>query len=253
MKRLIILLLGCIISIGMYAQGSLRQGKVSASADGEPLAGVSVMVKGTSTGTITDIDGNFTINAKSTDVLLFSYVGYEPKEIPVGNQTSFSVTLKDDQKVLDEIVVVGYGVQKKSVVTAAIGSVGGEELEKITPTRIDNVLKGQTSGVIVTQSSGQPGAGSKVRIRGNGTINDSDPLYIVDGFITGDDGIDYLNPQDIERVEVLKDAASAAVYGARGANGVILITTKKGGFNKKTSLKYDFSYGWQNPWKKELY
>ncbi len=150
---------------------------------------------------------------------------------------------------LDEVVVVGYGVQKKSVVTAAISSVSAEDLESSKPSRIEDVLKGKVSGVQITQSSGQPGADSKVRIRGVGTINNSDPLYIVDGMAVGG-GINYLNPTDIESVEVLKDAASAAVYGARAANGVILVTTKSGK-SGDAKINYDFSYGWQNPWKKK--
>ena len=149
--------------------------------------------------------------------------------------------------MLEETVVVGYGVQKKSVVTAAISSITSDDLKATAATRIDNLLQGMTSGVTVTSTSGAPDAGSQIRIRGIGTINDSNPLYLVDGMPVG--GIDYLNPNDIERVEVLKDAASGAVYGARAANGVILVTTRQGS-KGKTTVNYDFSYGWQNPWRK---
>ena len=150
------------------------------------------------------------------------------------------ITLKQDDKALDEVVVVGYGVQKKSVVTAAIAKVSTEDLAGKSPVRVDNALKGLAAGVNVTSSSGQPGASPKVRIRGTGTISNSDPLYIVDGMpIEG--GLDYLNPSDIESIEVLKDAASGAIYGARAANGVILVTTKKGKMGK-AQISYNFSY-----------
>ena len=149
--------------------------------------------------------------------------------------------------MLEETVVIGYGVQKKSVVTAAISSITSEDLKKTAASRVDNLLQGMTSGVTVTSTSGAPDSGSQIRIRGIGTINNSDPLYIVDGMPVG--GIDYLNPADIERIEVLKDAASGAVYGARAANGVILVTTRQGS-KGKTTVNYDFSYGFQNPWRK---
>ena len=150
--------------------------------------------------------------------------------------------------MLEETVVVGYGVQKKSVVTAAISSITSEDLKSQSQTRVDNLLQGMTSGVVVTTPSGAPDAAGQVRVRGVGSINGSDPLYIIDGFAVSG-GIDYLNPNDIERIEVLKDAASGAVYGARAANGVILVTTKQGQ-KGKTKVNYDFSYGWQNPWRK---
>ena len=156
--------------------------------------------------------------------------------------------IQEDTETLDEVVVVGYGVQKKSVATAAISRVTAEDLNNTTPSRIEDALKGKVSGVQITQSSGQPGADSKVRIRGVGTVNNSEPLYIVDGMPV-DGGINYLNPTDIQSVEILKDAASAAIYGARAANGVILVTTKSG-VSGKTNITYDFTYGLQNPWKK---
>ena len=158
-----------------------------------------------------------------------------------------NITLKEDTKSLNELVVIGYGVQKKSVVTAAIARVSAEDLANTAPVRIDNALKGLAAGVTVTSASGQPGDAAKVRVRGIGTINNSNPLYLVDGMPI-DGGIDYLNPSDIQSIEVLKDAASGAVYGARAANGVIMVTTKKGK-EGKTNFTYDFSYGFQNPWK----
>ena len=214
---------------------------------GEPVIGATVQVKGVKgAGAITDLDGNFVIDADANQTLVITYIGYKDAEIrPSANM---KITLKQDDKALDEVVVVGYGVQKKSVVTAAIAKVSTEDLAGKSPVRVDNALKGLAAGVNVTSSSGQPGASPKVRIRGTGTISNSDPLYIVDGMpIEG--GLDYLNPSDIESIEVLKDAASGAIYGARAANGVILVTTKKGKIGK-AQINYNFSYGWQSAWKK---
>ncbi len=239
----ITLLLFCTI---IWSQQITITGKVTAADGGAPVPGVSVVVDGTTYGTITDIDGNYSIKAIPENTLLFSFIGLKPQKIRVDNQSIINVTLQNDVSDLDEVIVVGYGVQKKSVVTAAISSVSSKDLEKETPSRIENVLKGKISGVQITQNSGQPGSESKVRIRGVGTINNSDPLYIVDGMAV-DGGIDYLNPSDIESVEVLKDAASGAIYGARAANGVILVTTKSGK-KGKAKISYDFSYGWQSPW-----
>lgn len=219
----------------------------------DPVIGASIMLKGTSVGTITDVDGRFilpgtTINANSE--MQVSYFGYVTKNVKITPQANdYRIMLAEDVKALDEVVVIGYGVQKKSVVTAAISKVTAEDLENTIPTRIENVLKGKAAGVTITNSSGQPGAGSQVRIRGIGTINNSDPIYIVDGLAVGN--IDYLNPTDIQSVEILKDAASAAIYGSRAANGVILVTTKTGKKNTKASINYDVSIGWQNPWKKK--
>lgn len=224
------------------------KGVVVGASDGEPLPGVNVVVKGNSaTGTITDLNGEFSLSLLPNVQLHVSYVGYKPQDISLRGETFLRIALQEDTEALDEVVVIGYGVQKKSVVTAAIASVSAADLEKVAPTRVDNALKGMAAGVTVTSASGQPGEGSKIRIRGVGTINNSDPLYIVDGMpIEG--GIDYLNPTDIASIEVLKDAASGAVYGARAANGVILVTTKSGTIGK-VKVNYDFGYSLQNPWK----
>jgi len=248
MKHVLGILFLFLLAVTSQAQEITVTGKVTGAADGEPIPGVSVVVKGTTIGTITTIEGTYSINASTNDVLVFSFIGMQPQEAIVTSQ-EINVTLTEDITDLDEVVVVGYGVQKKSVVTAAISSVSAEELESANPSRIEDVLKGRVSGVQITQSSGQPGSDSKVRIRGVGTINNSDPLYIVDGMAVGG-GINYLNPSDIESVEILKDAASAAIYGARAANGVVLVTTKSGKQGKAT-INYDFSYGFQNPWKKK--
>lgn len=248
-KPVTALLLSCLIPLGASAQDVIK-GTVK-DASGQPVIGATVRVAGSSTGTVTDLDGNFTIDAPEKSKLQFSYVGFLPQTVTVSGNTFLTVTMKEDNKTLNDVVVIGYGTQKKSVVTAAISKVDAKDLAKASPVRVDNALKGLVSGVQVTQASGQPGAGSKIRIRGNGTINNSDPLYLVDGMPVG--GIDYLNPSDIESIEVLKDAASCAVYGARAANGVVLVTTKKGKMGR-TVVSYNFSFGWQNPWRerKEL-
>lgn len=246
-KLLIILPLFLFSSMAVIAQTTEVTGTVFDGATGETLIGVSVSQKGTTNGTSTDFDGKYTIAVPEGATLLFTYIGYDDQEFVVSGKT-IDVTMQPSQSLLDEVVVVGYGIQKKSVVTAAISSVKGEDLGNVMPTRVDNVLKGMVSGVNITQASGQPGDGSKVRIRGAGTINNSDPLYIVDGMPIGG-GIDYLNPADIASVEILKDAASAAIYGSRAANGVILVTTKSGKPGK-VRINYNVSYGWQNPWRK---
>ena len=248
MKKLTLTLLALLAVICVYAKDVNISGTVIGAADGDPLIGVSVSVKGQKTGVTTDIDGNFSILAPEGSKLVFNYIGCKPYEMAVtGPQQGVSVTLTEDATMLDDVVVVGYGVQKKSVVTAAISKTDDSKLLQTSPVRVDNALKGLTSGVTVTSSSGQPGAAAKVRVRGIGTINNSDPLYIVDGMpIEG--GLDYLNPNDIKSIEVLKDAASGAVYGARAANGVILVTTKNGE-DGRAKVTYDFSYGWQSAWK----
>ena len=250
MKRLLTLIsIMCLAGLSAWAQtGRVTvQGKVISKTDGEPLLGVTIAEKGTTNGTITDLDGNFSIMCTEEATIVASYVGYINQEQPVpqgGGLLNF--VLEEDNIGLEEVVVIGYGVQKKSVVTAAISGINADDIQQ-SSVRVDNALKGMTSGVTVTAASGQPGEGSQIRIRGIGTINNSNPLYVIDGMPV-DGGIDYLNPSDIQSIEVLKDAASGAVYGARAANGVILVTTKKG----KTGaprVSYDFSYGLQNPWK----
>ncbi len=246
-----IVMIFAIMAMAGSVSAQTRQvtGTVKDSA-GIPVIGAAVAVEGTSLGTSSNIDGSFSINVPSDNAtLIVSFLGYQTQRVAVGGgKTVYDIVLQEDTQNIDEIVVVGYGVQKKSVVTASISSITAENLKTQSNTRIDNVLQGMTSGVTITQSSGAPDASSQVRIRGVGSINGSNPLYIVDGLaISG--GIDYLNPNDIERIEVLKDAASGAVYGARAANGVILVTTKRGE-KGSARVNYDFSYGWQNPWRK---
>ena len=246
MSRITLLLAILLFSpLGLFAQTMVVNGVV-VDEMGEPVIGANAYVKGTTIGAITDIDGNFSLTGVPTGATIgFSFVGYIPQELPARMQ--MNVVLVEDKKLLEDVVVVGYGVQKKSVVTAAIAKVSSEDLEGKAPVRIDNALKGLAAGVNVTANSGQPGESSRVRVRGTGSYNASDPLYIVDG-IPLEGGLDIVNPNDIESIEVLKDAASGAIYGARAANGVIIVTTKKGK-QGKAQINYNASWGWQTAWK----
>jgi len=215
-----------------------------------PVIGASVVEKGTTNGTVTDFDGNFSLSVKPGATIVISFIGFETQEIKVGNQDNFQITMKDDNAVLEEVVVVGYGVQKKKLVTGATVQVKGEDIAKLNTTNALTAMQASTPGVNITQSSSQPGKGFKVNIRGVGTIGNSSPLLIIDGINSGtaDDGLNGLNPNDIESIDVLKDAASAAIYGARAANGVILVTTKQGK-EGKMSIQYDGFVGWSNAYK----
>ena len=216
-----------------------------------PVIGASVVEKGKSgNGVITDFDGNFSLSVSPGATLVISYIGYETQEIKVGNQSTLSITLKEDNAQLDEVVVVGYGTQKKKLVTGATVQVKGEDIAKLNTTNALTAMQSSTPGVQITQSSSQPGKGFKVNIRGVGTIGTSSPLLIIDGINAGtaDDGLNGLNPNDIESIDVLKDAASAAIYGARAANGVILVTTKQGKAGK-IQIQYDGYVGWSNAYK----
>jgi len=218
-------------------------GKITDSGE-MPLPGVAVLVKGTTNGTITDFDGNYSISNISEDaILVFSFVGMRTQEISVAGKTTIDLVLEEETIGLDEVVAVGYGVQKKSVVTGAISSVKAEEMMTRSDTRPEQALQGKTSGVQVVSTSGAPGAGMKIRIRGYSSNGNSDPLYIVDGLRTDD--ISGLEPTNIESMEVLKDGASAAIYGAEGGNGVILITTKTGSAGE-SHVSYNFQYTLQS-------
>jgi len=232
----------------LSAQEITVTGTVISASDGIPLPGVSVTVKANpSIGTATGIDGRYSIKVDANATLLFSFVGMETKEMPVNGQTIINVSMVEATQVLDELVVVGYGIQKKSLLTSSVAKVGSDEIAKTNPLRVEQALQGKTAGVQIISNSGQPGDGLTVRIRGIGTNGTSDPIYLVDGMPVG--GIDYLNPNDIESVQVLKDASATAIYGARGANGVVLITTKSGS-KGKMAVTYDYSFGLQNAWRK---
>ena len=216
-------------------------GVVTSAADQLPLIGVSVQVKGTSNGSITDLDGNYSVSVASGQTLVFSYIGFKTQEIQITNQKTLNVVMEEDSETLDEVVVVGYGVQKKKLVTGATVQVKGETLAKMNTNSPLQAMQGQTPGVNISSTSGQPGEGMKVSIRGLGTVGNASPLYLIDG-VGGD--ISTLNPADIESIDVLKDAASAAIYGAQAANGVVLITTKSGKAGK-AQISFDAYYGWQ--------
>lgn len=244
---LIILVLALGIEVNAQTGSSRINGVVVSATDNYPLIGVNIVEKGTTNGTVTDLDGNFELTVSPNTTLVVSYIGYSEQEVRVTpGTTRYAITLREDSQALDEIVVVGYGVQKKKLVTGATVQVKGDDIQKMNTVSPLSALQSQTPGVNIMKKSGQPGDGFKVNIRGIGTIGNSQPLYIVDG--VSRDNIDYLNPSDIESLDVLKDAASAAIYGARAANGVILVTTKQGKAGK-ASIQYDGYYGVQNPYK----
>ncbi len=210
---------------------ALAQNNVSGKVvddSGEGIPGVTVLEKGTTNGAVTDINGAFTVNVGSDAILVFTYIGYQPQEVEVGDQTTINVNLSEDLEQLEEVVVVGYGTRKKSHNTGAIAQVGGKDVAAIQAARVDDALAGKLSGVLIQNQSGEPGADPRIQVRASSSLSgDSNPLIVVDGFpISG--SLATVNPNDIESLEVLKDAASAAIYGSRGANGVILVTTKKG-------------------------
>ncbi len=211
----------------------------------EELIGVTVVEQGNeSNGTITDFDGTYEINVSSpTSTLIFSYVGMETQNVPIDTRASINVEMGAAAQYFDEIVVVGYGNQKRSNISGSVATISSEDISETPVLRVEQALQGRTSGVQISQNSGSPGARLQVRIRGAGTVNDSDPLYIVDGIPV--ENMDFLNPNDIESVSVLKDAASAAIYGARAANGVVLITTKSGGKDGVSKISYESYYGIQ--------
>jgi len=233
------------IGHNIFAQGFRKiTGTVISATDNMPIPGANVVIKGTTTGTITDANGKFSFDIKPGDILQISFVGYKTKEVEVTDNKDITIILDEETKSLDEVVVIGYGIQKKKLVTGATIQVNGEELKNANTSNALQALQGKTPGVQITSYSGQPGEGMKVIIRGLGTISGTGPLYIVDGVPTG--SIDFLNNSDIESIDILKDAASSAIYGSRAANGVVLVTTKKGkaGINQVT---FDAYYGIQNP------
>jgi TonB-linked SusC/RagA family outer membrane protein len=229
----------------VYAQTRIITGSVKAGDSGETLPTATVAVKGASRGVITDMNGGFRIEVQPADaILVFSFVGYDPQEIVIGAQTVINVVLQATQRTFDEVVVIGYGTVKKSDLTGAVSSVKSKDLVKITSSSPEQSLQGRAAGVQVTTTSGAPGATPSVRIRGVGTFNNSSPIYVVDGVIL--DNISFLNSADIESMEILKDASATAIYGSRGANGVILVTTKSGTIGQeKTNFSYSGEYSMQ--------
>ena len=225
-KPLFLLLLLCLFPLGISAQ-SLVKGTVS-DESGEPIIGATVKVLGTNDGTVTDFDGRFQLNVKANAQLSISYVGYATEKVAVNGKTNLKVVLKGDETVLNDLVVVGYGTMKKSDISGSVATINKEQMERKVPVNIAQALQGAAAGVMVTNQDGAPGSKSAIRIRGIGTINgDAQPLYVVDGVQVGTNA-DFVNPADIESIEVLKDASATAIYGSAGANGVIMITTKHG-------------------------
>ena len=230
-----------LFSATMFAQIT---GTIVDDSNDEPLIGASILISGTANGTVTDIDGNFSINANAGDVLEVSYTGYATQNITVGSETNLSIRLAQGA-VLDEIVVTGYTSQSKKNITGAVSSVEVSEITDLPVNSVQQALQGRVAGVNIT-SSGAPGSGANVRIRGYGTINNNDPLYIIDG-VPVQGGLNEINPNDIKSIQVLKDASSASIYGARAANGVVVITTKNGSVGGKSRVTVDFSVGNQVP------
>ena len=244
-KPILMLFLVSCLSLSAWAQGTIK-GTVVDEA-GEPVIGASVQVQGTKTGAITDFNGNFSVDAPSNATLLISYVGFVTETVSVQGRNNIQVTLREDATSLNDVVVIGYGTQKKKLVTGATVQVKGDEIAKLNTTNALEAMQSSTPGVQITQSSSQPGKSFNVYIRGKGTIGDNTPLYVIDGVAGGN--LDGINPNDIESIDVLKDAASAAIYGARAANGVILVTTKQGKAGK-IELSYNGAVGWSNVYKR---
>ncbi len=258
----IFVMLMCLLSINAMGQQQKISGKVT-DANGEELTGVSVLVKGTSSGTISDISGNFNVSIpENAKTLVFTYIGYKPQSVEIGNQRMFNIKMVEDSRLLDEVVAIGYGVQRKSDATGASNRLTDKDMNKSISTSAIEMMQGRVAGVNITQNNGEPGGGMTVRVRGSNSIRSGqDPLYVVDGIpldnsnLTPGGGgaagygsggsknpLSFINPEDIESIDILKDASSTAIYGARGANGVILITTKKGKSGAGT-ISYDSYVG----------
>jgi len=240
----VLLMQFCLIeSVSAFQQPTMRTvtGTVVSAEDGEPLPGVNLRVRGTYTGVVTDIDGNYAIDVPPNAVIVFSYIGFATREISIGNQNVINVTLDEDLGALDEVVVIGYGETKRRDLIGAVSTVRSEDLIRVPTHNALEGMQGRAAGLDITRASGQAGAGVNIVLRGNRSIGASNaPLYIIDGFQGGN--VENLNPNDIESIEVLKDASATAIYGAQGANGVIIVTTKRG-TEGKTKVSYDSFYG----------
>ena len=245
MKRLIFPVFLLFLSGSLLGQKQLIKGQVL--LEGDPVIGATIVEKDITpiNGTITDFNGEFEIQVSTTDaVLTISYIGLENQDIALGGRTQLKIEMQQESEFLDEIVVVGYGNQKKSKISGAVSTVTSDEIKKLPALRVEQAIQGRTAGIQISQNSGSPGSALTVRIRGLGSVNNSDPLFVVDGVIV--EGMDFLNPSDIENISVLKDAASAAVYGARAANGVVLITTKSGKKNTAGQISLETYRGVQS-------
>ena len=247
-QRVLMLAIMLVVSMSALAQSKTVTGKI-VDANGEPVIGASAIVKGTSIGGVSDIDGNFTIkNVPEDATIQVSYVGYKAQTISVKGKNTLTITLLEDNTTLDDVVVIGYGSVKKSTLTAAVSKMDAKGIENRTLARAETALQGQLAGVQVRTTTGEPGSDMQIRVRGAASVNaSSDPLYVVDGVPT--DNLSGINPADIQSVEVLKDAASAAIYGSRGSNGVVMVTTKKGK-SGKPQVSFNAQFGWQHMEKK---
>lgn len=249
MKKYLLTLVMMATSLSVLAQNISLKGSVTSSEDGLPMPGVAVILDGTTVGTLTDNEGKWALNVPSDGTLLFTFLGYSDHAEQIGNRSVIDVVMSPDATQLEELVVIGYGTVKKSDLTGAVSSVKGEELKRAPVASVGQALQGKVAGVTVTSNTGQPGSDVSIRIRGIGSVNAGvSPLYVVDGMIVSDIG--FLSPNDIATTEVLKDASSAAIYGSRAANGVILITTKSASDKTRTTVTFDAYAGVQSRWRK---
>lgn len=245
MKRLLVIVIVFFGTMEAMAQTRIIIGRVIAADDRVPLPGVNIMITGTTRGTSSDSEGNFSLEVEQADVSLqFSFIGYASQTIEIGSRSRIDVELKPDQVTLDDVVIVGYGIVRKSDLTGSVSSLRGGDLTRVTAVSPMQALQGKIAGVQITSASGAPGSGTVVRIRGTGTFNNANPIYVVDGVIL--DNIDYLSSSDIESMEVLKDASATAIYGSRGANGVIMVTTRQGSKSSEAPvISFNAEYGIQ--------
>ena len=242
MKKLLsVLFLLSFTLASVYAQNIQVKGTVVSGSDNEPLPGVNVVVKGTTNGGITDLDGNFSIKVDGKKTLVISYIGMKTQEIAIQGKKSINVTMADDSQALEEVVVIGYGTVAKKDLTGSVASVSAKDLAVVPVSNVSEALTGKMPGVSITTTEGSPDADVKIRVRGGGSLSqDNSPLYIVDGFPVS--SISDIASSDIQSIDVLKDASSTAIYGAKGANGVIIITTKSGR-EGKTEVTFGASFG----------
>lgn len=248
MRKLLLLFFLCLLASGLLtAQDLTITGKVLDAKTGEPLPGVSVFIKGTTKGTVTDIDGAYSIQASAGATLVYQAVGLKTQEIVVGTQSIIDINLDQDVTTLEELIVTGYRDEDKRTFAGSATAVTAEGIALVPVASIDQILQGQSPGLSISATSGQPGASAEVRIRGTGSINGrNQPLYILDGIEITAQQFGTLNPNDFERVDILRDASSSAIYGSRGTNGVIVITSKKGKA-QKTQFNYNVQYGVSAP------
>lgn len=244
MKNFMLALFCLCLSVSAWSQQKMVTGKVT-DASNEPVIGASILEKGTSNGTITNLEGKYSLSISPHSTLIISYVGYTNQEISVGDKSAINIVLKEDSEQLEEVVVVGYGIQKKSSLTGSVASVSSKEITKQMSSNVASTLQGRTPGIDIVQQAGIAGANVNIVIRGAASFGATEPLYVIDGAFSNG-GLSSLNPNDIESIEVLKDGASAAIYGSRAANGVVLITTKRGKSGKPV-VEINGSYAFQNP------